>query len=614
MTIIINSIQKWNETFQDGVEASDSYVLANDLLFNEKPAIPRLSGSFDGKCYSLTFDYQNHSGFFRLTGGTITNVVIKKSTDATIAEYQGGLTNTSVNLQKPEIIEKKSVVKNCTFIGNIENSFAEKRSGLIASCQSTYYKEYHVSCCKAIGDIEGIGSSGIIGTYFASKGKAFVDKCSFKGNIKGEFNAGIVGSFSANDEGNLTITNCDGEGEIISIGGGFTNNSGSSGICGTNFAQSGYASIHNCKFRGKINGSNGSGIVGRAGGISTSANSYRVIINNCSFEGEIEGNLPDLVNINNVGICSQIKGGKITNCRFKGKINGSINSGIIGKDSAIEGGVVLVQNCHANGTINGSYSNGIVGQEAARRDGRMIVKNCSFKGKINGLACNGIVGGESSSASSSLIISNCCTIASINGSNNGGICGQNPSEEGGITNINNCTFRGKITGENNGGIVANQANVNNTPIFYLSINNCKVFTNLCAKSSGGIIGSNSKASITNCKVSGCISGENSGGICGIEANKNNVEVLQECNVKNCEVNLKVCGTNVGGIFGSNANNPYAENVCVNGVYTGENGAVVQSGQAVLTGEVVAVKPSQASKDGEVINEDIFFVTKKRCSK
>ena len=527
------------------------------------------------------------------------------------------MTNTSVNPQEPEIIEKKSVVKNCTFIGNIENSFAEGRSGLIASCQSTFYKEYHVSCCKAIGDIEGVGSSGIIGTYFASNGKAFVDKCSFKGNIKGKLNAGIVGSFSANDEGNLTITNCDGEGEIISISGGVNFITGSSGICGTNLANSGYASIHNCKFRGKINGSNGSGIVGIAGSKSSSANSYRVIINNCSFEGEIEGNLPDFVNVNNVGICSQIEGGKITNCRFKGKINGRLNSGIIGVESAaspIGGSIVLVQNCHANGTINGSYSNGIVGQAAARKEGRMIVKNCSFKGKINGLACNGIVGGESSSKSSRLIISNCCTIASINGSNNGGICGQNPSEVGGITNINNCTFRGKITGENNGGIVANQANVNNTPIFYLSINNCKVFTNLCAKSSGGIIGSNSKASITNCKVSGCISGENSGGICGIEANKNNGESQQECNVKNCEVNLKVCGTNVGGIFGSNANIPYAENVCVNGVYTGENGAVVQSGQAVLTGEVVAVKPSQASKDGEVINEDIFFVTKKRCSK
>lgn len=631
--IFINTIEKWEEVFQNGVDAPYCYVLTKNLVFKKQPSIPRLSGSFNGKCNSLTFDYPNHSGFFRLTGGTISNVVVKQGVSGIIAENQGGLTNTKeLDLDNPdnnEIIQKVSIVKNCKYIGNVSGIGC---SGLIAPVRGTIYNQINIHCCKTIGNVSGSYTSGVIGIYFSTGGKGLVEDCSFKGDVNGYRSSGVVGSnagspYINNEEiviksGNTIIKRCHAEGNVF--GNALEENVESSGVIGTFFGSgkdaNGY--VEDCWLKGNVYGNWTAGVIGAL----SASNSGNVHVQRCYAIGLVEADKENNGSSGVIGTqCASSEGTLLVeDCWFKGNVRNYATSGVVGFACGNSGNVTI-RRCYMEGNVEGtgnaqnSGASGVIGCQLGQWFGKALVEDCRFKGNISGEFTSGVVGSNPGYIEGNVIIKNCSCNSVINGKSIGGICGNFPSLGEGVTTIENCKFNGKILGDNNGGIVANQSynwypEDPNFPGGKVYIKNCSSKCFILGNNSGGIIGSNSRAEITNCCVSGCISGYNNGGICGPEANLPKALFQQECSVKNSKVYSKVCGNSIGGIFGSNSDNPTAENVCLTGIYVNQNGAVIQSGKATLTGKVVAIKPSQAASEGEVVNEDKFFITKNKCKK
>ena len=608
MIVEINSVEKWNTVFQDMTEASKTYVLTNNIIFNEQPNIPRLTGCFNGKCKTLTINYQKHKGFLRLDGGLIKNVKIRLNNNASINDYQGGLTNTiqwnGEKLEPEEIIKEKSVIKNCEFYGNISGNGC---GGITAVPYLTVYKNLLVMNCKMEGNIFNFRTSGICSQLTGWKGSATVINCSVKGTVSGRECSGLVGTFSGID-GKIVVKNCSMEGEVLSNNEEEKENSG---VIGQDTVLD---LVEDCFFIGKVSGISNSGVIGNSSVLKQ--------IKRCYMKGEVFSKNTSEKNCS--GVIGEISGTNpelsiVEDCFFKGNVSGNFTSGVMGQYGGLGKGMII-RRCYMEGCVsndnpdqsNFGNASGVCGSTFSSalfgRTGNSIIEDCYFKGKLIGFNVAGITGSNSCLNNSKLTIRNCKCEAVIDGDGIGGICGQSPSLENGNTIISNCSFSGKIRGNNNGGIVANQSLNQGFTGGITIIDSCSVNACITATNSGGIIGSNSVATITDCSVSGCISGEGSGSICGADTNDVQGETPQRCSVRNCKITTIVKGNKIGGIFGINVNSANAENVCLTGVYTGVNGAIMQSGEVILTGEVKAKKPSQASGNGTVINKSVYFKT------
>jgi len=194
----------------------------------------------------------------------------------------------------------------------------------------------------------------------------------------------------------------------------------------------------------------------------------------------------------------------------------------------------LFVNCGSNGAI-WSGGGGIVGSNSASNGGNLTIRVCESYGEINSNA-GGIIGsGCSGSAGSSITLDRCSSSGAIS-SSGGGMTGNSCGINGGIVTCTNCYSTGAISG---GGIfgITNGYGSGGSAVAI----NC-YSEGIIDNNGGGIFSQNAgtnsgNASATNCYTTGNISTSTCGGIFGVS--------FGNAYANNCYTT----GTIVGGVGG-----------------------------------------------------------------
>ena len=317
----------------------------------------------------------------------------------------------SYTIQIENVIDYSGFVRNGTFatdsytnvnIKNIKmilnNSTLAESAGWIA--HSYFAKGSNVECmitnCEVSGIslisdyVTGINSGGICGSYSGStQGNLTITNCSVNSNIVGAYSGGICGPYSGSNEGNITIKNSHLIGDILSVGSG--------GICGGSCGSAnGNITIKNSYSTGDIIGSQSGGIcglsLGENGGVCSISYSYA---------------LGNIVGTNSGGICGSSVGVItsfgynvsniiIDHCYTIGTIEGLYSGGICGGSASYGGGLTTVSNCYTRGNVTDIGSGGIYGSGAGLNGGNCIASNSYSFGLLANIS-NGIFTNDSES-------------------------------------------------------------------------------------------------------------------------------------------------------------------------------------------------------------------------
>ena len=126
------------------------------------------------------------------------------------------------------------------------------------------------------------------------------------------------------------------------------------GICGSSVGTNGDISIINCNYNGDIIGISSGGICGPNAGL----NGGRVNIENCYVNGNITG-------FDSGGICGENTGNNgivtIDKCYLIGNVSGETSGGICGQGTGIDNGLVTITRCFIIGNISNNTNNGGIG-------------------------------------------------------------------------------------------------------------------------------------------------------------------------------------------------------------------------------------------------------------
>ena len=203
-------------------------------------------------------------------------------------------------------------------------------------------------------------------------------------------NISIVGNYAGLYRGNLTISNCSGNGSICGDYAGYSR---------------GTITINNCFNIGPINAQGGGGICGSLAGYDNGI----IQISNCYSTGDITASYAG-------GICGDVAGlvnGTVTisNCYSTGSILTSKGGGICATRVGAYGSICNITNCYSTGNISGDNAGGIVGAEVGFNNTNAVtISQCYSMGLITNPTAGGICGGTDDNGDysvTSITVSNC---------------------------------------------------------------------------------------------------------------------------------------------------------------------------------------------------------------
>ena len=359
------------------------------------------------------------------------------------------------------------------------------------------------------------------------------------------------------------------------------NNFSASGICGAGCADTGYATINNCKQYGNIEGIYSAGIISIVG---NTTNTGTLNIYNCKTYGNITlpANLHDITHefdgaggicgllltktiINNckyngnIGIASagivvtaKFNDFVIKNCKSKGKIYGLYSAGIILTVSYSGNEITKynLKNCYHYGDIYGDFNAGIIVLSMSN----LKIKKCYHKGKIHGSISSGIIIYITSNdiyIPTNIYIKSCKTYGDIIGQTSSGILNINNEINNCTISIHKCEYYGKLKSVYTSGIAGSNCN-------FIDINNCHHYGDIIGTASAGISGyTSNNMNITDCSSNGDITGIGSAGISCVPFNM----TISKC-YHNGEINSYLGA----GIISSFINDVNSSNINVNLCY------------------------------------------------